>query len=856
MRVSRGWLVAGILAISVLPSVLCRGGEITGDCSTCHTMHNSQEGKPVAFVLNGSGQQVLQSQTFPNLLKTDCLGCHSSVGAETVVDMGGSKAPIVFNIAEPTYPPDGSSTSTLAGGNFHWLVTNGDPYGHNVYGLAGVDTRFPDTQPAPGGATRTGDCVNCHYTLATAASGCEGCHVAMHHSDSAAKVVSGKDQGWYRLLGSVMENDGTKLPTADGVEGIEDPNWEQNPLTNQHNVYQGSTVPYTGYLESLTIDQKCRGCHGTFHDQTIADSTWIRHPVDYAIPDSGRIHRIHRLQPPGSCSAAEYHHSGRQFYQYQSRVRHHLLPLLSPGPWFPLPGDVALGLSRMAGDRFAYPAAGGERLCRLPYEQELMTPFACKCRKVRLGRLAGMIMLLAMLGGCLPQNWQASSPPTVVGPPPGDSARINCFLVLKDDQGPAIQLEIASLDVLAGDVWLPLSRGPLTLDSTAIGRGQVFLGGEYVTPGSYRRLRMEVAGGRRQTVDGGIAKIANAPFTVEMSLSGELPLQAGDSRTLLFTWDVEKSLATGDSVQPALTVVPSLREQLGDRVFVSCPDIDTVFVVRADDNWVVDSFGLRGRPTYLAVAPDATPQRLYVLTPGDRKVKIVDTSSGRTVNDFTVPLNDTPNFMVISPDGAAVFLLDEESGYLSRMDLANGRIDARILVGYGPDSVMYLPDQGLLAVSLSLSQQVVLLDPLSLAVKRTLRTGSNPQGLAVSGNQLYVAENDDNTVSVIDLSDFKTVGRVAVGFGPRRLLSTDNQLYVSNQQEGTLSVLMSGQLGVVQVLSGFGRPLEMAFDQFYQQLYVTDEENNALDIVKGSTNRLLGRLSLGAKPLGLVVVVQ
>ena len=465
-------------------------------------------------------------------------------------------------------------------------------------------------------------------------------------------------------------------------------------------------------------------------------------------------------------------------------------------------------------------------------------------------------MLLAMLGGCLPHDWQADSSPTVEERPPGYYARLNCFLVLKDEQGPAIQMEIASLEVLAGDVWLPISKGPLTLDSTAIGRGQVSLGGVYLPPGSCRRLRMEVTGGRVQTADGGTAKIAKTPFAVEMSLPGELPLQDGDSRTLLFTWDVERSLGPENSVQPALTVAPSLREQLGDRVFVSCPEIDTVFVIRAENNWVVDSFGLKGRPTYLAVDPDATLQRLYVLTPDDRKVKVVDTSSGRTVNYFSVPLNDTPNFMVISPDGAAAYLLDEESGYLSRMDLTNGRIDARVLVGYKPDYEMYLTDQGLLAVSLSLSQQVVLLDPRTLAVKRTLRTGSNPQGLAISDNQLYVAENDDNTVSVIDLTDFNTVGRVAVGFGPRRLLSTDNQLYVSNQQEGTLSVLMAGQLGVVQVLSGFGRPLEMAFDQFYQQLYVTDEENNALDIVKGSTNRLLGRLSLGAKPLGLVVVVQ
>ena len=248
-------------------------------------MHNSEQGSPVAYSFS-SGNQVISEQPFANLLKTDCLGCHSSSGAETIVAMDDSEVPIVFNLSEPTYPPDGSTTSTLAGGNFHWLLQNGDAYGHNVYGIAAEDFRFPPTQ-APGGVERTGECANCHGTLATVQSGCEGCHVPQHHAAKA--VVTGKDQGWYRFLGSVMQRDGTHQPTAEGVVGIEDPNWEQSPLSTKHNTYQGSTASYTSYLESGSIDQKCAGCHGTFHNETTANSTWIRHPVDVAIPGSGEF---------------------------------------------------------------------------------------------------------------------------------------------------------------------------------------------------------------------------------------------------------------------------------------------------------------------------------------------------------------------------------------------------------------------------------------------------------------------------------------------------------------------------------------------------------------------------------------
>ena len=134
----KAWFLLGsIAAILALP--LHSQAAITGDCSDCHTMHNSEDGSAVAFTLDSLGQQVISEQPFTNLLKSDCLGCHSHAGAETIVTIGQTPAPIVFNLTEPTYPPDGSATSTLAGGNFHWVLNNGDAYGHNVNGISGED---------------------------------------------------------------------------------------------------------------------------------------------------------------------------------------------------------------------------------------------------------------------------------------------------------------------------------------------------------------------------------------------------------------------------------------------------------------------------------------------------------------------------------------------------------------------------------------------------------------------------------------------------------------------------------------------------------------------------------------------
>jgi cytochrome c553 len=86
-----------------------------------------------------------------------------------------------------------------------------------------------------------------------------------------------------------MQRDDQVGPPLEGVVGIEASDWEQAPLADRHNAYQGKAGPFASYLESGSINQKCAGCHGRFHNETTADSTWIRHPDDATIPDSGEF---------------------------------------------------------------------------------------------------------------------------------------------------------------------------------------------------------------------------------------------------------------------------------------------------------------------------------------------------------------------------------------------------------------------------------------------------------------------------------------------------------------------------------------------------------------------------------------
>lgn len=311
------WLVF-VLFLFGNPSVL-EARVKGGTCADCHTMHNSQNNSPMVFLGTGaawtSGQMGGTGSTTHSttdirrdaLLVTDCVGCHSNSTADTIVTVGSLRIPIVYNTVQPANP--------LAGGNFYWARSGGDPTkGHNVLGISGVD---PNHDEAPG--TNYGGCfgsANCHTSLAvsTAANysqrpgGCQGCHTPKHHGKPVAALgIENADSGWYRYLGA--KDHGEVSPEGDPVIGIEDPNWEQTPDASHHNVY------YAGLNQNFPagifsdpgetpqgIGRFCAGCHHNFHahgkykdagaggfpnGSGELDDPWIRHPSDKSIPNSG-----------------------------------------------------------------------------------------------------------------------------------------------------------------------------------------------------------------------------------------------------------------------------------------------------------------------------------------------------------------------------------------------------------------------------------------------------------------------------------------------------------------------------------------------------------------------------------------
>lgn len=277
-----------VAALSVLLIHGYADAKVSGTCSACHTMHNSQDGTAANF----DGDDTPNSK----LLKGGCVGCHAQNTADNVVD---SVIPQVWH----------SNATDLAGGNFAGVVT-ADANGHNVSDVVSADATHTNTPP---GYNSSYDPASTDFdtTSRLVCAGQNGCHGNRDESDEFT-AVSGAHHGDDSILhyGSdfTFTGQGADITTSYRmlykIKGAEDPDWQKTNSSTDHNGYYGvvyadRTTQSTWSGMTGTISELCSECHGAFHasplsgDVGIGDgSPWERHPTDVVIPNSGEYASI------------------------------------------------------------------------------------------------------------------------------------------------------------------------------------------------------------------------------------------------------------------------------------------------------------------------------------------------------------------------------------------------------------------------------------------------------------------------------------------------------------------------------------------------------------------------------------
>jgi YVTN family beta-propeller protein len=154
---------------------------------------------------------------------------------------------------------------------------------------------------------------------------------------------------------------------------------------------------------------------------------------------------------------------------------------------------------------------------------------------------------------------------------------------------------------------------------------------------------------------------------------------------------------------------------------------------------------------------------------------------------------------------------------------------------------------------------VACLTPAAFCQKviATVPVGNRPTYVATDqqANRIYVSNQLDDTVSVIDGSTNAVLATVRVGRSPNGIAVNPktNRIYVANLQGGSVSIINGAKLTAFKLWLG-ANPAKLAVNTSTDRVYVTlEDQNGVLDVINGRDHTVSTSISLPPYPLSVAV---
>jgi YVTN family beta-propeller protein len=268
----------------------------------------------------------------------------------------------------------------------------------------------------------------------------------------------------------------------------------------------------------------------------------------------------------------------------------------------------------------------------------------------------------------------------------------------------------------------------------------------------------------------------------------------------------------------------------GSRAFVvdagyAPPDLrvlDTRSLVTIGTVPLNDAFGVPLR--------DAAGDGVWVAGASTNTIVHVDTGALRV--DRTVAFGNDfyPTSIARSPDGSTLAVTGDLANRIAFVDERSGHVTSVWGTSAHPKATAFAADGSLAFVASWEGRTLDVIDPGKGAIG-SIAVGLHPAAIAAGAKRLYVADADDDDITVVDIAAKHAVARVAlglnplVGASPNALTLDGDRLYVTCGAANLIAVMRvdaSGGLTAAGTIPAGWYPTAVAVDRRAGSLYVTD----------------------------------
>lgn len=236
-------------------------------------------------------------------------------------------------------------------------------------------------------------------------------------------------------------------------------------------------------------------------------------------------------------------------------------------------------------------------------------------------------------------------------------------------------------------------------------------------------------------------------------------------------------------------------------VYITAPDNDQVLVIDTQTNTQIAAIPVSDEPLDLAATPDGT--RVYVTCLLNSKVTYIDTATNTVEGSISVAT--PPFFIAITPDGSTAYVTGVNltgPNFIIPIDIATNTAGALIPVPPGyPQAIAIAPDGATAYVTINSGGPSFdySLYPIAIpahTVGTPISLGTSPVSnfassiaIAPDGNTAYVANNDLNSITPVNLNTQTAAASVAVGpgqLGDIAITPDGATAYVTRPSAGTV----------------------------------------------------------------------
>jgi YVTN family beta-propeller protein len=213
------------------------------------------------------------------------------------------------------------------------------------------------------------------------------------------------------------------------------------------------------------------------------------------------------------------------------------------------------------------------------------------------------------------------------------------------------------------------------------------------------------------------------------------------------------------------------------------------------------------------------------------------------------------NTLAVSPDERLAIVGNSQTDHLKVYDLKRGVLQTSLPGFVTQRNIVFSPDGQHFYVTDSSKGVLERWNAQSFRLEDSLALGPGAFGSAIDkqGTRLYVNNQASNTVSVVDLANWRVL-KVITGFsGPRqgvKLLPDNSVLYVTNFRSDKLSVVDTASLTLRGEISGFNKIRAISLSADGKTLYAANSGNDTLAKADTPSGRIVSTVSVGREPYG------